>query len=59
MNFNGCTKSVRKEIEAMRDTHLENSNENKRLDSQKRVCTLSKYLFFFSKVSLKNNKASK
>ena len=59
MNSIGYSQSVRKEIEAIHEAHLEKGSNRQMLQRQKKESTLCRYLLFFSKLSLKNNKASK
>ena len=51
MNLDGCTQSVKREIEAMRDSHLEHGGgESREFRPQKKERNFLKYLFFLNKV---------
>ena len=51
MNFNGCTQSVRREIEAIHELHLEKDANHRMLHPQKKEWKFSKYFFFINKMS--------
>lgn len=57
MDFKGCSQSIRKEIEAIRDNYLEEGYESGELTKEKKESNFSKFLFFFSKILINNNKA--
>jgi len=59
LGLGGSSPSIRKEIEGMCDSYLENGDDDVTLRSEKKKVNYLSIYSFLKKVSLKNNKAAK